>query len=368
MTEWWAFKPISTAFEKTKKLLLEPFNAWTWLKLMVIVFFVGIGSGRIGNQFSNTMNYNTGSSDASNIRYAINSLLSNPAVITMLIIAAVLIVIVALIFAYLRNVFSFVLIRDLASGDVHVIKPMMENLGRGLRLFVFTLVAGIFTLAVVLAFIVVVVLAVLLAIKMGTASAAGIIATILAICLICLLILLMIIFCVTMGIFIGFTYDFVAPMVYFKGMGIVESWKWLWASIKKNWQQYGVYVITRWVLELGVGIVSLIILVPVSLIFIAVLVHRYHRAHRPGTPGRAGPVHPRHTGHIDAHRGVLPVLLARRAPAYRPVRRRVLGEVHASAADAAGLIFLLFYFEKALYSIRFYLYFYHWYGMGYNHM
>ncbi|HTY90461.1 MAG TPA: hypothetical protein VMC84_04725 [Methanocella sp.] len=272
MTEWWAFKPISTAFEKTKKLLLEPFNAWTWLKLMVIVFFVGIGSGRIGNQFSNTMNYNTGSSDASNIRYAINSLLSNPAVITMLIIAAVLIVIVALIFAYLRNVFSFVLIRDLASGDVHVIKPMMENLGRGLRLFVFTLVAGIFTLAVVLAFIVVVVLAVLLAIKMGTASAAGIIATILAICLICLLILLMIIFCVTMGIFIGFTYDFVAPMVYFKGMGIVESWKWLWASIKKNWQQYGVYVITRWVLELGVGIVSLIILVPVSLIFIAVLV------------------------------------------------------------------------------------------------
>jgi hypothetical protein len=155
---------------------------------------------------------------------------------------------------------------------VHIIQPLKENLGRGFRLFVFTLAVSILTLIVVLAFIAIAILLILLAVQAGTSSAAGIVTLILVICVICLLILLMVLFSIAMGIFIGFTYDFVAPMVYFKGMGIVESWKWLWASIKKDWKQYGVYVITRWALELAVGLVSMIIILPVALIFIAVLV------------------------------------------------------------------------------------------------
>lgn len=272
MTEWWAFKPITTAFEKAKKILLEPFNAWTWLKLMIIVFFVGTGSSRISNQFSNMANYRTGPEDTAGIEQGITSLLSNSTILGIIIVAALLIILVAVLFAYLRNVFSFVLIKALTSGDVHIIQPLKENLGRGFRLFVFTLAASILTLVVVLAFIAIAILLILLAVQAGTSSAAGIVTLILVICVIFLLILLMVLFSIAMGIFIGFTYDFVAPMVYFKGMGIVESWKWLWASIKKDWQQYGVYVITRWALELAVGLLSMIIIVPVALIFIAVLV------------------------------------------------------------------------------------------------
>ncbi len=272
MTEWWAFKPITTAFEKAKKILLEPFNAWTWLKLMIIVFFVGTGSNTISSRFSNMFNYSTGPSDTTGIEQGISSILSNSTVLAILIVAVIVIILIALLFAYLRNVFSFVLIKAITSGDVHVIQPLKENLGRGFRLFVFTLAAGILTLIVVLAFIAIAILVILLAVQAGTSSAAGIITLILAISVICLLLLLMILFSVAMGIFIGFTYDFVAPMVYFKGTGIVESWKWLWASIKRDWKQYGVYVITRWALELAVGLLSLIIIVPVAVIFIAILV------------------------------------------------------------------------------------------------
>ncbi len=272
MTEWWAFKPVTTAFEKTKKILLEPFNAWTWLKLMIIVFFVGTGTSRLGNQFGNSFNYNTGPSDTAYMDQTINSILSNSTLIAIIIAVVVLAILLALLFAYLRNVFSFVLIKSLTSGDVQIIKPFMENLGKGFRLFIFTLLAGIVTLAVVLVFIGIAILAILMAVKLGTSTAAGIVVLVLAIFLILLLILLMIIFSVIMGIFVGFTYDFVAPMVYFKNMGIVESWKWLWASIKKDWQQYGVYVITRWAVELAIGILSLFIILPVALIFIAILV------------------------------------------------------------------------------------------------
>lgn len=272
MTEWWAFKPITTAFEKTKKLLLEPFNAWTWLKLMIIVFFVGTGSSSIGNQFSNLANYRMDQRDTTAIEQGVNSFLSNTTLIAIILAAIVLIIAVVLLFAYLRNVFSFVLIRALTSGDVHIIKPLKDNLGRGFRLFIFTVLVSLFTLAVVVGLIIVMILAILLAVSMGTSTAAGIITLMLTICLIIFLLLLLIAFSAVMGIFTGFTYDFVAPMVYFKGMGIVESWKALWQSIKKDWQQYGVYVITRWALELVVGIVMAIIIVPIALVFIAILV------------------------------------------------------------------------------------------------
>jgi hypothetical protein len=271
MTEWWAFKPITTAFEKTKKLLLEPFNAWTWLKLMIIVFFVGTGTSRISSNFSNLANYQIGPSDTYAIEQGINSILSNTMLILIIVGLAILVIALALLFAYLRNVFSFVLIQALTSGDVHIIKPMMDNLGRGFRLFIFTLLVGLLTLAVVVAFILAMIFCIFLALKIGLSGIAGLIVLMLAIFVIVVLLLLLIAFSVATAIFVGFTYDFVAPMIYFKGMGIVESWKWLWASIKKDWQQYGVYVIARWALELAVGILTTFIVLPVALIFVAIL-------------------------------------------------------------------------------------------------
>lgn len=272
MTEWWAFKPITTAFEKTKKLLLEPFNAWTWLKLMIIVFFVGAGTSKFGNQFSNLFNYPTNRYDPYATENAINSIMSNTAVILLIIGLVLLLIALVILMAYLRNAFSFVLIRALASGDVHVLRPLMENLGKGFRLFVFTLAVGVFTLIVVVLLILLMVLPVLLAVGLGLSTPAGIIVLILALCLIAVLLVLLVAFSLAISIFTGFTYDFVAPMVFFQGRGIVESWRWLWASIKANWQQYGVYVISRWVLELIVVILALFIQLPVVLIFIAVVV------------------------------------------------------------------------------------------------
>jgi len=271
MTEWWAFKPITTAFERTRKLLLEPFNAWTWLKLIIIVFFVGTGTNRLSSNFSNMANYQMGPSDRYAIEQGINSILSNTMLILILVGLVVLLIAMVLIFAYLRNVFSFVFIQALTSGDVHVIKPMMSNLGRGFRLFIFTLLVGLLTLVVVVALILAMIFCIFLALKVGVSGVAGLMVLMLAIFVIVILLLLLIAFSIAAAIFVGFTYDFVAPMVYFKGMGIIESWKWLWASIKKYWQQYGVYVLARWALELAVGILTMFIILPVALIFIAIL-------------------------------------------------------------------------------------------------
>lgn len=272
MTEWWAFKPITTAFEKTKKLLLEPFNIWTWIKLIVIVFFVGTGANRLTSPFSNLSNmgqYRTGNyGDASSV---VNNILSNSTLLLIILAAMILLIVFVIILAYLRNVFSFVLIKALATGDVHVIKPAMDNLGRGFRLFIFSLVLGLITLIVDVILVVLAIIALIAAIKIGVGSAAGIVAVILLACVIVFLLLLLVVFSILMGIVIGFTYDFVAPMVLFKNMGVLEAWRSLWGTIRKEWQQFGVYVITRWLLELGIGIAAAIITFPLLLIFAAIL-------------------------------------------------------------------------------------------------
>jgi len=274
MTEWWAFKPVTTAFEKTRKLLLEPFDAWTWLKLIIITFFVGTGgtgSSRISSNFNDLVNYRAGPADTQAIEQGINSVLSNTALILIILALIALAIALVLLFAYLRNVFSFVFIRALASGDARIIKPMMDNLGRGFRLFLFTLLVGLVTFAVVVALIVAMILCIFLALGIGVSGISGLIVLMLAIPVVVILLLIMIAISTVSAIFVGFTYDFVAPMVYFKNMGILESWKWLWASIKKDWQQYGVYVLARWALEFVVGILMMIIVLPVALIFIAIL-------------------------------------------------------------------------------------------------
>jgi hypothetical protein len=271
MTEWWAFKPVTTAFEKTKKLLLSPFDIWTWIKLIVIVFFVG-GATRFGSQFTNIFNSGNRMTGPAGYPNGIRDFLSNTNVILLIVALVLLLLVIVIIMAYLKNVFSLVFIKALATGDVHVIKPAMENLGRGLRLFVVTILLGLFTLIVALVFIVIMAACVVFAIKAGIATAAGLL-IVLALALIFVAALaLFIAFCLIMAIIMGFIYDFVAPTMLFQGLGVIESCKHVYHLVKKEWKQFGVYVLTRWVVDLCVGILLTIISIPVILVYIALLI------------------------------------------------------------------------------------------------
>ncbi len=271
MTEWWAFKPVTTAFEKTKKLLLSPFNVWTWIKLIVIMLFVG-GSSRFGSQFTNIFNYGDGMSSPVGYTNRVNDFLSNSNLLMIIVALILLILVVVIIMAYLRNVFSFVLIKALATGDVHVIRPALDNLGRGFRLFIVTFLLGLFTLAVALVLIVIMIACVLIAIKTGVATASGLLIVLLLALLFIISLALLGVFCLIMTIVTGFIYDFAAPMMFFKGMGAIQACKHVYGLVKKEWKQFGVYVLTRWVLELIVGIITTIISIPVLLVYIALLI------------------------------------------------------------------------------------------------
>lgn len=54
---WYGTDAIDAALKKTKKALMEPFDFWKWIRLGIILFFIG-GSGIGFLNFSFPPNYN----------------------------------------------------------------------------------------------------------------------------------------------------------------------------------------------------------------------------------------------------------------------------------------------------------------------
>lgn len=269
MTEWRAIRSVTTAFDKTKRLLLEPFNLWVWLKLVIIVFF----AGTIGTRYSNIGNQIQYRFDKySEMQSMISAILSDRTLLYIAIALIVAIVILALVFGYLRSVFSFVFIHALATGDVRVIKPALENLNRGLRLFVFNILASLFTIIISVLIIAMIAISIFTAINMSTSSVTGIAAILLLAGLSIVLFLVLIAFILLMSIIIGFTFDFIAPYMYFKNMKLLEAWSHLYAIITDDWKQFGLYIIARWILEIVLSIALMVIMLPFFILILVLIV------------------------------------------------------------------------------------------------
>ncbi|MCD1295997.1 hypothetical protein CUJ83_13420 [Methanocella sp. CWC-04] len=269
MSGYRAFPPISTAFEKTKKILFEPFNVITWIKLAIIVFFIGSS----GSRLSNTGQYRTGPyDDYSGIGRSLSDISSDTNLMIAIIALILLVLILALVLFYLRGVFSFVFIRALTTFDVRILKPFRENMGRGFKIFLFNLFIVIISIVLAIILIGIMVFAIVTAVNTGLGSLPAILLVwfLAFIALFALLALIVLLFLMT--IVAGFTYDFVAPLMYFKDMGVIDGWKYLWKIIKSAPDQFVVYVLTRWALEFVVGILLFILMLPIIFLMVAVAI------------------------------------------------------------------------------------------------
>jgi len=268
MTELHAFRPVTTAFGKTKKLLLEPFDVALWIKLVIITFFVGSGSGAY-NPGSN-LQYSMNRADLSDLSsFNISDILSNTTLLVAILLLVLIVVALALLLSYLRGVFSFVLVDALTTGNVRIVQPFKDNMRRGFKAFLFNVAASIVSLAVIGSIIAILVLALLWATGTGnfsSLSTAGLLAVILVVVT---GILLMVGFSILMGIIIGFFYDFGVPLMYFKGMGLRQALRNVVGMVKKDPLEFLVYVILRWVLEMAVSLVLGIFILFLFAIFFA---------------------------------------------------------------------------------------------------
>jgi hypothetical protein len=274
MTELHAFRPVSTAFEKTRKLLLEPFDIGAWIRLVLITFLVGTGTASFNP--GNNLQYALNRGDLGNMpAYDFGHALSDTTLIAIVLLIVAVAIALGLIMTYLRGVFSFVLIDALTTGNVRIVQPFKENMGRGFKVFLFNIAVSIISLIVIGAIVVVAILAILGILSgdiwsastwnsLSTAGVIGIIAVVLTGFLVIMA------YSVLVGLFVGFFYDFGVPLMYFRNMGLRQSISQVWSLVKRQPMEFFVYIIVRWVLELVIAIVMGIIYLFILAIFVAV--------------------------------------------------------------------------------------------------
>ncbi len=166
MTELHAFKPVSTAFDKTRKLLLEPFDIGTWIRLVLITFLVGTGTASFNP--GNNLQYAFNQGDVSNMpSYDFGNAFSDTTLITIVLLIVAAAIVLGPIMAYLRGVFSFVLIDALSAGNVRIVQPFKDNMGRGFKVFLFNVIVAIISIIVIGAIIIALILAILWALGGG---------------------------------------------------------------------------------------------------------------------------------------------------------------------------------------------------------
>ncbi|SFG03521.1 hypothetical protein SAMN04488063_1209 [Halopelagius inordinatus] len=259
---WNAVDALSDARTATESLLL-PFDARTWAKLALVVFFVGTGTNAsVTTNGSGSASSGTGGSgvpfgsDVDLGAFSPNEVLSALGGVSALRIAAGIALIFALLFvlhSFLAAVFEFVFVVGVADRDVRIRGPFRSHLGDGARLFAFRLLLGVAAFSL---FAVPVAAALLGAVSLGPELFLVVIPVFLVGVVVALLVALV----------LGLTRDFVVPAMLVEDCGVLAGWRRVLPTMRAEWEEFALYVVVRFGLGILVGAVMAVALALVALV------------------------------------------------------------------------------------------------------
>lgn len=242
-----AVEAVGDAVEATQAFLL-PFDRSRWLRLALVVLFVG---GGFGLQFP----LNTGSSTAPSVVDAdtgpvqvdspadLSSIPEDVWLVVGAVVAAA--VVLGLLFGFVGATMAFVFVESLRRDEVHVRAYFRQYWTDGLRLLGFRLGVGALGLGTLAA--------VGLAVFGGVPTdpqPARVFGAILVLVPVGLVVFIL------LGLINGFTTAFVVPVMVAEDRTVLEGWRRFWPTLRGQPKQYGAYVLVGFLLTVAVGIVS----------------------------------------------------------------------------------------------------------------
>ena len=253
-----AVENIGDAFKTTRGFLL-PFDPRQWLKLAVVVFFIGGGLSLPTTQFD------TSGMTAPNGEFDVDIPFEMP--VDMLALIGVIVavaVLLGILFAVIGAIMEFVFIESLRNEAVSIRAYWRSRWRQGLRLFGFRVAIGLPVLLLFGGWVVLVLAPLFTGIQTPSASIAVFLLGIPVLFLAGLL----------YGLVSGFTTVFVVPLMIQADSGVLAGWRRLWPSIKRDWRQYLVYAILAFILtfavgllaSLLVGLVAMVLLIPLAIV------------------------------------------------------------------------------------------------------
>ncbi|MFH1402897.1 MAG: hypothetical protein ABIH11_01345 [Candidatus Altiarchaeota archaeon] len=236
--KWYAIDALGESFDRTRKLLFEPFDIGFWAKLALIAFIAGMASN--GNS---QFNFDGSGGGFQNM--------PDPAIIITL---AVMIIAFVIALMYLSSVASFAFIQSLSEGKVEVIRYFKDNKWLGLRLFVLQV-------AMISTIILLTILFITGLVFKGFGNMGG--ADVIAIIIMVLVIFAMIF---AFMLFMLWVNDLVVPIMYARNCGVIEGFSQSISIARAEAMQFLVYILARVGLGFMVAIITLFISIPFMII------------------------------------------------------------------------------------------------------
>ncbi|WP_257297749.1 DUF4013 domain-containing protein [Haloarchaeobius sp. FL176] len=258
-----AVDELDDAIDVTKGLLF-PFDLRRWLKLALVVLFVGGGTGFPSYAFNFAGSSGGGGGGGGG---DLGLTLTDGELL--LAVGGLVVAVLGffLLFGALGAIMEFVFVEALVSGEIRIRHNLGEYWRRGLRLFGFRLAVSLPMLLVVLG----VVAAFFVPFLLGTGAELGLLFLLAAIPL--LLILAFVV-----GILNGFTSAFVVPVMLADDCGVLDGWRTLWPSITDETVEYIGFAVISYVIRLVtgtaatmvLGVTALVLFIPAALVVFGV--------------------------------------------------------------------------------------------------
>lgn len=236
---WHAVDAISDAYHATRELLF-PVKLREWIILGIVVFFVGMTSGFVGNPGfgpTGTPDFNFGEAPTTTIEPG----LTVPDAVTIAVVLGIvgLIILLSLIFAIIAAVMEFVFVRQLTELEIRIRGYFGQSARSGLQLFLFWVAIALilFGLAMTLFFFTIITLGIFLIFLI-------------------LLSPLLLLGAVGIWVVFRFTSDFVVPIMIAEEVNILTAWDHLLDELRVEWKQYGLYAVLRFILDIAAGIAT----------------------------------------------------------------------------------------------------------------
>lgn len=249
----YAVDDVADAVAATRAFLL-PVDRSRWLRLALVVFFVGGGTG--APQLSGSAPDTGGASTLPPLDGTALALVGA---------AVALVVALVLAFLFVGSTMEFVLVASLRRESVALRRDWRAHWRRGARLFGFRLALAAATLAALALVVALVAAPGLLGVPVGSVVAL----------LVAVPLLLVVV--VGAGLVGGFTTAFVVPVMLVDDRGLLAAWRRFWPTLTGQPRQYAAYAVAAFVLQFAVGLlaalatalVAVVLAVPFGLVALA---------------------------------------------------------------------------------------------------
>jgi len=260
---WYGIDAVDKAVSRTKTALFEPFDFWKWVKLAIIIFFVGgmgynyggpgtnyqMGSEDFGNNFPNIEPGEITDFPSGISWFGLNYV----QYITPLAIVAALIAfffLLALVFSYISSVMEFVFVESLVKNEVLFWAYSKKFMGKGFNLLLVRLaIALIFFVLFALAFLPFIPIVIRESSDFSFPLLIGGVFWFFAVVILLAL----------LGAVVNSFISLAIPLAIYRETGILPAFRMVYRNFRKSWQEVLVYWFIRFLLGIGITILAVIL-------------------------------------------------------------------------------------------------------------